>query len=203
MIEGSFVYKHLAVSQNQNAVGFFDELFASLRPTKVLEIGTFHGGLSLIIMDLLERNNLQNTILRTYDTEIQKFLIPKAKDIKNLEIMTKNLFGYSYMEWKNEESKEEIKSFIDEGNPTLVLCDGGCKRCEFNLIAPLLKKGDVIMAHDYAPNREYFEEHIKDKVWNWMEIEDCHIQKVSDQCSLQPYNQEKAQQAAWLCRIKS
>ena len=202
MIEGSFVYKHLAVSQNQNVVGFFDELFASLRPTKVLEIGTFHGGLSLIIMDLLERNNLQDTILRTYDTEIQKFLIPKAKDIKNLEIITKNLFSYSYMEWKDKESQNEIKSFIDEGSPTLVLCDGGCKRCEFNLIAPLIKKGDVIMAHDYAPNKEYFEEHIKDKIWNWMEIEDKNIQKTSEQCSLQPYKQEKAQQAAWLCRIK-
>lgn len=202
MVKGNFVYKNLAISQNENAESFFDQLIEELRPSRVLEIGTFHGGFTLVLRDLLDKNNLQDSVLKTYDTEIQKYLIPKAKDIKNLEIVTKNLFGYSYMEWRNEESKEEIKSFIDEGSPTLVLCDGGCKKCEFMLISPLLKKGDVIMAHDYAPNREYFEEHIKGKIWDWMEIQDSDIKKSVASYNLLPYMQEKAQLAAWACKIK-
>ena len=31
------------------------------------------------------------------------------------------------------------------------------------------------MAHDYAPNNEYFINYIKDKIWNWHEIQDSDL----------------------------
>ena len=28
------------------------------------------------------------------------------------------------------------------------------------------------MAHDYSPDREYFEKEVRGKIWNWFEISD-------------------------------
>ena len=190
--------------QNEHARGSFKELLQEHRPSKLLEIGTFHGGLAILLRDVLDEVGLSDTTIRTYDTADQKFLKPRVENEKlNIDVQTKNLFSYSYLEWKNEETKQEIKNFVESGSPTMVLCDGGCKRCEFNLIGPLLRKGDTILAHDYAPNMEFFEREMKEKVWDWMEIQDENINKTAQEHSLVPYKQELMQKAAWLCRIKS
>jgi len=202
MYNGSFVYKNLMMSQNKNTPIFLNKLLAEKKPTRVLEIGTFHGALTLLLRDLLDINNLEDSVVRTYDTAIQKYLIPKVTDEIKIEIFNKNIFNYNYNDFKDEESKEEIASFISSGSPTLVLCDGGCKRCEFNTISPLLKKGDIIMAHDYAPNKQYFDDHIHKKIWGWMEIQDRDVKDISERLNLQPYKQEEAQKAAWLCKIR-
>lgn len=204
MVNGGFVYKHLFMSQNPYAQEAFKTLLSELRPTKILEIGTFHGGLTLALRDILTEVGLDNTSLITYDTEDQKFLKPIVESNKlNIDVVTKNLFSQSYLEWKDEASKNEIEEIVKSGKPCLVLCDGGCKRCEFNLIAPLLKNGDVIMAHDYAPNKEYFEEKIQNKIWDWHEIEDSHINQACENNGLTPYLQEICQKAAWCSKVKS
>jgi cephalosporin hydroxylase len=200
MIEGGYTYGHLRASQAKSVEEVMYKVVTELRPTKVLEIGTFHGGLTIMLRDFLDTGGLQNSIIRTYDTNEQVFL-KKCVD-KRTEIVTKNLFNKPYNGWKGPESEKEIKEFIDSGSPTLVLCDGGCKKWEFRLIAPLLKKGDVIMAHDYAPNREYFEEHIKGKIWDWLEIEDKHVADVVSEQNLSPYLQDLAQKAVWMSKIK-
>lgn len=202
-MNGGYIYSHLFMSQNTNAEKVFEEILKTLKPKRILEIGTFHGGLTLALRDITNNIGLEDTLLRTYDPAEQKFLKPivQQKGLK-IDVRTKNVFSHSYLEWKDEESKAEIADYINEEGTTLVLCDGGCKRCEFNLIAPLLKPNDVIMAHDYAPNKEYFQEHIEGKIWDWLEIEDSHIAKVSQENNLVSYMQEVAQQAAWCCRIK-
>lgn len=203
MVSGGFAYKGLFLMQNDNAADAFKTLLETHRPSKVLEIGTFHGGLAMLLRDTLDSVGLQDTWIRTYDTAEQKFLKPRVeKENLKIDVQTKNLFSYSYLEWKDETTKNEIKDFVDSGSPTLVLCDGGCKRCEFNLIAPLLRPGDVIMAHDYAPDQDVFDREIKDKIWNWLEIQDKNINATAREHSLVPYHQEMMQKAAWLCKIK-
>jgi len=32
------------------------------------------------------------------------------------------------------------------------------------------------MAHDYAPNNDYFNKYVKNKVWDWLEIQDADIE---------------------------
>jgi len=44
----------------------------------------------------------------------------------------------------------EIKGIISQPLKTLLLCDGGNKPKEFISFAPSLKRGDVIMCHDYC-----------------------------------------------------
>jgi hypothetical protein len=43
---------------------------------------------------------------------------------------------------------------------------------------------------------------MKDKIWNWMEIEDKDIKDISEKHSLAPYNQEEMLSVAWNCRKK-
>jgi hypothetical protein len=201
MVNGGFAYGYLHVAQNPNAENVFNKILSDLRPSKVLEIGTMHGGLTLMVRDILDNIGCSKSIIRTYDINKQEFLIPLVDN--RVEVVTKNLFNENYSDFKDDLCKKEIEDFISSGEPTLVLCDGGCKKCEYNLIAPFLKDGDVIMAHDYSPNKDYFNEFVKNKIWDWLEIEDNDISDSVKKYSLIPFLQEAAQQAAWSCKIKS
>lgn len=197
MVEGGFAYGYLFMSQHRDTPRVFKEFLSQVKPSRILEIGTFHGGLTLCLRDIMDELELKNNPIRTYDINDQEFLKPLVKD-RNVDVRTKNLFDYGNNTFIDNEAQNEIESFIQQDGVTLVLCDGGCKKCEYNTIAPLLKTGDIIMAHDYAPDIEYFEEHMKDKIWNWMEIQDSDISEVK----LTPYMQDMLINIAWLCRSK-
>lgn len=202
MIEGGFAYGYLFMSQHRDATTVFKELLEIVRPARILEIGTFHGGLTLLLRDILDELGLVANIIRTYDIHEQEFLKPLVTERK-VEVFTKNLFNSDYSNWKSDTDIEEIYSFIKSDGTTMVLCDGGCKKCEFNLLTPLLKNNDIIMAHDYAPNSEYFEQYMKDKIWNWHEIRDSDILEISQQYNLESFYQELMQSIAWCCRRKN
>ena len=91
---------------------------------------------------------------------------------------------------------------IENSGKVLVLCDGGNKVREFNIISDFLKPGDVIMAHDYAPNRQVFENKYKNKLWNWFEIQDRDIQDAVDSNNLKDYHTE-FNDVAWVCKTKT
>ena len=55
-----------------------------------------------------------------------------------------------------------IKTNIQKEGKTLLFCDGGDKKCEFNTFSPFLKDGDFIMLHDYAHDKEFFNREIND-----------------------------------------
>lgn len=201
MVEGGFAYKCLFMAQHPDAEKVFTTFLSSVKPSQILEIGTMHGGLTLMLRDILDKIDLKDSMIHTYDINEQKFLKPLVIDRK-VNIITKNLFTKDYSNFENTNSRKEIDTFIKQDGVSIVLCDGGCKKCEFNLIAPLLKTNDIIMAHDYAPNNDFFNQHIKDKIWNWLEIQDSDVSEVSAKHNLIPFHQDLAQEAAWLCRIK-
>jgi hypothetical protein len=201
MVNGGFAYKSLFISQHPNVGNIFRSFLNNNHAYRILEIGTMHGGLTLMIKDILDDIGLSSTSIRTYDIENQEFLKPLVVD-RNIEVITENLFDHHYRYFKDEQTKNKITQYIQQEGLTIVLCDGGCKKCEYNILAPLLKKGDILMAHDYAPDRNFFEEHMKDKIWNWMEIEDKDIKDISEKYSLAPYNQEEMLSIAWNCRKK-
>lgn len=202
MVAGGYAYGYLFISQNTFAEEMFTKLLNQIRPSRILEIGTFHGGLTLMLRDIMDKLQLENSPIWTYDINDQEFLKPLVNN-RNIKVITKNLFNETYSNFINDNAKEEIESFVQQDGISLVLCDGGCKKCEFNLIVPLLKINDIIMAHDYAPNQTYFDQNIKDKVWDWLEIQDSDIQDIINEYNLSSYNQELCQKAAWCCKIKS
>jgi hypothetical protein len=144
---------------------------------------------------------LSGSVIRTYDVLEQEFLKPLVKD-RLVEVYTKNLFNDSYAGFINKEAENEVESFIQQDGTTIVLCDGGCKKCEYGILAPLLKNQDIIMAHDYCPNQDYFNKYMKDKIWDWCEIQDEDIKEFNKKYNLVPFYQDELLSIAWNCRIK-
>jgi len=195
-MEGHFIYEDLIISQVPNIKSYFEKLFNELKPKQILEIGTFDGGLTLMMRDILDEINLSSTTIRTYDLNDQKRL--KSKN-RNIEILTENLFSYSYSELEKE---DVVKEFIQRNGRTIVICDGGSKKNEFRLLSKFLKLDDIIMAHDYAPNENYFNQHINNKIWNWLEIQDSDINESCEKYNLIPYMEEELRNVVWVCKIK-
>lgn len=194
-------YDGLAIEQNPNIIDKFNELISTYKPKRVLEIGTFHGGLTEIIRDLLDVNDLTNSEVKTYDVTLPNFVTEKLNK-KNINLLEKNLFSHTYTDFLNDTTRAELFEYINGDGLTLVLCDGGSKKNEFRLISNLLKVGDIIMAHDYAPNPIYFESKMKNIFWNWLEIQDSDIEQSCLDNNLKPLLQESFIEVAWVCKIK-
>lgn len=196
MITGYFTYKGLTIMQHKDVAIQFEKLITEIKPKRILEIGTSSGGLTLLLRDLLDNNGFESTELRTYDVNDPQYLYQHKK---NIDIRVKNVFNHQYNELTE---KDEVIDFITQEGPTIVLCDGGSKINEFNILSQYIKKGDIIMAHDYSKNNEYFEQNIKNKIWNWCEITESHIQVSSQINNLVPYMEEEFASVVWVCKIK-
>ena len=163
------------------------------RPKRILEIGTSHGGLTLFLRDKLNELNLENSEIISYDVkEISTH--ENINKLDNVNIIIENIFSNCYTKFKN---KDQIENFIKSEGKTVVCCDGGSKKNEINLISPLLKPGDFILAHDYSPSKEYHQKKMRENIWKWCEITDDDI-KASDNKLEQVYF-DNFIKAAWCC----
>jgi hypothetical protein len=200
-IKGHYTHKDLMIMQHENAGLVFDSLIKTIKPARILEIGTATGGLTLLLRELLNANELKNTILRTYDVYEPKYLMYHLSDECVIDIRVKSVFNEHYNDF-SEEGKNEINDFINQSGVTLVLCDGGNKINEFKLISPLLKSGDVIMAHDYSYSKEVFEERVNNKIWNWCEITNSDIEDTVIKNNLESFMEDEFNNIVWTCKIK-
>lgn len=199
---GWFSYKGATCWQHPDVSDKFKILFNESKPAQILEIGTAHGGLTELIRDLLDDLHFFDTDLRTYDITPdynRELLINRIEQGSKIDFRLKNIFNGPYSELAEV---EEITNYIQRAGTTVVMCDGGSKKNEFRILAPLLKTGDIIMAHDYAPNREYFENYINEKIWNWLEIQDEDIEPSCKEYNLHPFIQDELQKVAWVCKRK-
>lgn len=200
-IKGWHSYNGTTVLQHEDAHIYFKKLFEDIKPSQVLEIGTSYGGLTLLIRDLLDVVGLTNCDLRSYDViETNRYYLQSAIDQgAKIDLRIKNVFNHIYDDLIEE---KEISDYIQQPGPSIVLCDGGSKKNEHNIICKYMKSGDVIMAHDYSPTQEYFEKYINGKVWNWHEIQDSDIEEYCVKYNLIPHMQEDFQKVVWSCKIK-
>lgn len=194
-------YKGISMEQNPNVVFAFERLFDDVKPDLVLQIGTFHGGLTLLLRDILNYKSLKKTRLITYDVNSPNFLLQKTNQ-KDIEVRVKNLFSHSYLDWNSPEDQMEILELINAHERVIVLCDGGSKKNEFRMISDLIKEGDIIMGHDYSTNQEYFDQYMFGKKWNWIEIQDSDIEESVSKNNLKPYTSQNFLDVAWVCKIK-
>ena len=79
-----------------------------------------------------------------------------------------------------------LNGTIKNSKNCLVLCDGGNKIDEFNLFSNHLKTNDVIMAHDFALNKDVFDKNIKGKVWDYLECSQSQIEGSIKRNNLAP-----------------
>jgi predicted O-methyltransferase YrrM len=201
-IHGWFNYHGVAVMQHPSIKEPFKELFQTIQPRRVLEIGTSYGGFTLLLRHILDEIGLGECDLRTYDISPDHDRTILLNSNLNYDLRIRELFNHTYSDL-NDTHGQEVIDYISQDGPTIVLCDGGSKKNEFNILSKFLKPGDIIMAHDYAPSEEYFEANNRGKVWDWCEVSDKDVAEAFELYNLEPYMEDVFTSVVWLCRIKS
>tara|TARA_R110000772_G_scaffold246671_1_gene360388 strand:- start:79 stop:714 length:636 start_codon:yes stop_codon:yes gene_type:complete len=196
--ESDSISSYMGFSCQQNPYCFeeFYKLLESIKPSRILEIGTSLGGLTSYLKHVATEIGL-STVVRSYDIyELNWY--NELRDNDNVDIRVENIFEDNY----SKLTDTEIIDFIQSDGITLILCDGGNKIEEFNLLSNYMKSSDVIMAHDYAYNPDFFESEINKKYWNWHEISESDIAEAVERNNLSSFMQEGFTKAVWVCKNK-
>ena len=180
--------------QNHGAFKVFYDFIKDVKPKRILEIGTSLGGFTTFLKIVCDDLNL-DTNIRSYDINRQSWYDDIIK--LGIDIRVENIFTEGFSDFN-----EEVKEYIGQDGVTIVLCDGGWKIGEFNVISKYIKNNDFILAHDYAENKEVFETKIFNKIWNWHEIQKSDIQNSIDSNNLIEFLPEIFSNIAWGCFIK-
>jgi hypothetical protein len=199
-VPGSINYNGLPMLQHKNIIDKFKQLIKLNKPTRIVEIGTEYGGLTLLLQDIVNELNLE-TKIRTYDIKDPVFLIDHPELTSTIEIVNKDLFEYHPFKLKDE-SLIELNDFLTEDGVNIILCDGASKKDEFNSFSKIIKSGDIIMLHDYIDNDEEFETNFLNKIWNWHESKYSDIETSVKEQGLSPYLEVDFSSVVWGCFIK-
>jgi cephalosporin hydroxylase len=183
-----------AAQQHHDVFGVFYNFLKETKPSRILEIGTALGGFTQFLKIALNDLNNPAKIL-SYD--IHRMDWYKDLEANGIDVRVENVFGDNY-----STVNQEVIDFIQADGTTIVLCDGGNKVGEFNLLSKYIKNGDFILAHDYVDNTENFISNYKDKIWNWHEIADNNIDQACSDNNLKSYNKEVFDKVVWVCKIK-
>jgi hypothetical protein len=194
---GYFVYKNHVAMQHEDALQAFKDFISVNKPKRILEIGTADGGLTLALRNILDEMGMSTVPIRSFDVQHRP-----AYDLlisQNIEVIVENLFDDNYTRIIKPDL---VIPFIQAAGTTLVLCDGGYKVGEFKVLAPLIKPGDFIMAHDYIDTVENFQNHYYGKIWDWQEVKDSDLDSVSQEYGLLDVNQDLFKPVVWTCKVK-
>lgn len=187
-------YGNWGAQQNPNTFEVFFNFIKEVKPKRILEIGTSIGGLTQFLNYTAKSLEIDCKILSFDINELGWYNDMRADGI---DVRIENIFSSNYSKIQNY-----VIDFIKDDGVTIVLCDGGNKIGEFNILSDFLKPGDFILAHDYAINKEFFEKEIKNKIWNWCEIVETDISDASLRNNLINYNQEIFNKVVWVCKQK-
>lgn len=189
-------YKNYTCQQAYQAYEQIYLLIKEVKPKRILEIGTSLGGLTQFLHHIT--NDILNIKcnIRSYDIITH----PWYNDIiqNNLNIIVEDIFLNNY-----SDIKQEVKDYISNEGKILVFCDGGNKIKEFNLLSKYLKSNDIILAHDYSLDKNYFEKNINKKVWNWLEIQYSDVADCIKNNNLKPFHYQELMDSCWICMKKS
>jgi len=179
-----FKYKNQMTIQKVGVEKAFHTLHEAIKTNpfkQIIELGTDYGGLTNLLADLPVSNEAK---IYTYDINPYRFVSHNSKITFNVQDV--------FLVEKN------ISELIQAQGRTLLLCDGGNKKKEFETFYKYLKPHDIIMAHDYAPDEKIFQEKYINKIWSWHEFQDSY----ADFPGLKPFLQDVFADYAWCIRIK-
>lgn len=130
--------------QNRNAIPCWSYLAEIHRPSRIIELGTYEGGFSVLLAILAKRLGIP---FHTYDRQ------PHAQHTEWFSLLNANVHTTDIF---TPETTAEISALIALPGTTYLLCDNGAKEQEWRTFAPSLKPGDIIGAHDYMVSEEYW-----------------------------------------------
>lgn len=159
----NFTYKGLIAMQVYGVDTAFTELalWSLDNPFKtIIELGADYGGLTNMLADHPICNH---AMIHTFDLNNDRF-----RNLNPEKIIFYHADIYQNLDY--------IGDLIRTSGRTLILCDGGNKPLEFNTLSTYMKVGDVIMAHDYAPDKDAHNDNVEHGRWDWWEFNDSAIE---------------------------
>jgi hypothetical protein len=187
-------YDGWGAQQNPYVFETFHHFLKNIKPKRILEIGTSIGGLTSFLNYTCKKLLIDCHIL-SYDINEHSWYKDMIND--GIDVRVENVFNNDY-----SEVNQPVIDFIQQGGTTLILCDGGSKIHEFNLLSNFMKSGDFIMAHDYSQDKETFDRDVYKKLWNWFEISDRDIEDACVRNNLKSYDKETFDKVVWVCKVK-
>jgi len=197
-LTGYIDYQGYAAMQHVAAIDVFRRFIARVRPQRILEIGTAQGGFALALRHLLDEAGLSEAVIKSLD--INRLPWFETLEQSNLELITEDVFNPAYSALKKPDL---IIPFIREPGVTVVLCDGGYKIGEFNLLARYIKEGDYILAHDYIETETAFQQDFLGKVWDWHEVREVDIAESCREYGLEDYQRDEFGSVVWVCKKRT
>ena len=96
VITGACFYNGIITMQHKKAFEVFKSFLSDIRPSRIIEIGTSHGGLTLFLRHTLNELDLNDSLIRTFD--INQFTSHQIlRKEKNLELIHDNIFSSDYL----------------------------------------------------------------------------------------------------------
>lgn len=180
--------------QNHNAFEVFHNFINEVSPKRIIEIGTAFGGFTRFLKYTTDKLNLDCNVL-SYEVHHQ----PWYDEIRDMgvDVRIENIFLEEYTK-----VPQYVIDLIQSEGTTIILCDGGWKVGEFNILSDYMKPGDHILAHDYAFDGTLFTSSVNQKIWNWHEISEADIIKACERNNLEDYQRDIFQSVAWASKIK-
>ena len=194
--------------QNPQAVLSINRLLNFYNFNTIIELGTHTGGLSILLALHCLQYNLKNSAdpktLHTFDNQIRdqdaiKILVHLAAKFERRDIL------------HSQPDIDYVRNLIASSAPTLLLCDNGDKKKEFELYAPSLKRGDIVMLHDWAFDESARRRNVNDKIWTAWETrwengekdtEQFGIKEICEKNNIEQIHAEEFDSCVWFCGIK-
>ncbi len=197
-ITGWTLFEDIIAHQHPDYAAVWQDFLTTTRPARIIEIGTANGGFVLSIARMMA-SIAPACAIRSYD------ISPRDEHTRvreaGVDVRIQNLFVYGYATLEPEPAGE-LAAHIGSPGTSIVICDGGSKLDEFRLLAPLLKDGDYILAHDYAESQADFRYRIRGRIWNWCEITEDDIRDIAREQHLVPISTTAFSSIVWVCKQK-
>ena len=187
--EMDYSYFGFSMQQNRYALLSISILLEYGSPSRLIEFGTRYGGLSVFLGMYSKNNNIE---FHTFDISNQ---------LKYIDFFNFLNVKFHICDIFDPVTQKDISVLIRKPGRTILFCDA-IKDREFNMYAEDLKIGDIILAHDYAKDKDDFQLMRKQRIWWQCEIEFDDIADVCSANNLKPVFTDLFRTAAWCCFIK-
>lgn len=185
----------LQAAQSINIKNSFPSLFNYIKSknkkVNIIEIGTFRGGLTLIIDTYAKLYDLEYTF-NTYD--IKDDLV---KDETKLLFESLNI-KFNLLDVFSSFGNNHIKNIINQDSICLIFCDGGNKAKEINKFSNYIKRGDIILGHDYGYDANSFSK----KEWTAFELSFNMIENTFLNNKFKFLFKNEMEESVWFCGEK-
>lgn len=188
-ITEEFSDKRRWTSQKHNVDDYFDNFFQKEKFDNIIMLGTYCGGLEIILDEIKQKHNLKYNIHTVDIAMCDHINFPEL-----LEEYSRRNIKFLHSDIFSEEIISYINNLINAGR-LLLMCDGGNKIKEFNYYSGLIKTNDIIMAHDYSDNNNNYG-------WNWIEITHNDIKDAILKNNLENYQSVNFNEVVWACYKK-